>query len=493
MKLNQAHTLSLLLFVVSFYFCYSSDKVNFVKNIEYQKLIQSDSTKTNEVIVFGDSDKVIDFPEFIPPNYLNHRANYFNVELVPKPRGKGILGYISDPNNYISSSEEEEINKILFSLEKKTSAEVIIVIVNSIGDEVPKKFATKLFNKWGIGKADKDNGLLILTVVDQRRTEFETGYGLEAILTDNICFRIGTDEIVPPFKKGDYGKGLINALTVVKKILQDPNSIDEIYSNIISYDTEYQTLAGSISEKIQNFFNYIERLSAWKIFFLFYILICIFYGIYFYINMISIQKSKEDYYDKYNRLADLKLGCLPYLFPIPMLRLEKIRYKRLKQYRYNTRFSKVNGKLLVLLDSKKEIEHLNDGQLVEENIESVDYDVWVTEDKSDILILNYAGVSSRKYTKCSECNYKTNGKVKSDVVKRATYENEGKRIDYYECKNCNKRTDITIVLAKRVRESSSSSGSSSRSGSSYSSSSSSSSSSSFGGGRSGGGGAGVSW
>ena len=151
----------------------------------------------------------VEYPVFKAPNYSNKEIKFYTVADIPKPRGEGILGYVSDPDGYISAIYEEEINKVLFELEAHTSAEVTVVIVKSIGDKIPKNFATELFNKWGIGKADKDNGLLILTVMDQRRTEFETGYGLETVLTDNTCYRIGTDEIVPFFKEGEYGQGLL--------------------------------------------------------------------------------------------------------------------------------------------------------------------------------------------------------------------------------------------------------------------------------------------
>jgi uncharacterized protein len=73
---------------------------------------------------------------------------------------------------------------------------------------VPRDFATELFNFWGIGKKGKDNGLLLLVVIGQRRWEFEVGYGLEGTLPDATMRRIG--EALPPyFKKGDYGPGIL--------------------------------------------------------------------------------------------------------------------------------------------------------------------------------------------------------------------------------------------------------------------------------------------
>lgn len=77
---------------------------------------------------------------------------------------------------------------------------------------------------------------------------------------------------------------------------------------------------------------------------------------------------------------------------------------------------------MVLLDTKKERDFLKEGEIVEENIHSVDYDVWVTEDKSDVLILKYDGNSSREYSKCYQCNYKTKGKTRSKIRIRPNYD-----------------------------------------------------------------------
>ncbi|WP_282055644.1 TPM domain-containing protein [Maribacter luteus] len=415
-----------------------------------------------------------DYPEFTAPEYDQYRGNY-EVADVPIPRGEDILGYVSDPQDVLSSYAEQQINQMLYELEQKTTVEVAVVVLPGINDESPKLFAVDLFEEWGIGKADTDNGLLILTVMDQRRTEFEVGYGLEGILTDGICYRIGIQEVVPNFKNGDYGTGMIMAVKRVKEFIENPSVIEEIYSSQVSYET--------------------KKTSPLFIYFLVYLFVCLLFGLWFYGVMHGIERSKEDYYDKYHRLEKLKFGCLQILMPFPFLVLTQWIKKRLKRYRYAPRFSKVNGKPLILKNEWAENKFLEAAQNLEEKLDSVRYDVWVSEDESDIMILEYEAPNGRKYVDCRECGYKTYGKTKSRVTKAPTYDHEGERIDYYECRNCNYQESKTVELAQISRSTSSSSSSSSSSGSSFSSSSSSSrsSSSSFGGGSSGGGGAGVSW
>jgi uncharacterized protein len=105
-----------------------------------------------------------------------------------------------------------------------------LFLVNSIGQETPRILLRVYLNYWGIGQADTDNGLLIFTVMDQHRTEFETGYGLEAVLTDAMCYRIGMQELVPEFKKGNYGAGLIAAVSRIKGLLEEGEVVEEIRS-----------------------------------------------------------------------------------------------------------------------------------------------------------------------------------------------------------------------------------------------------------------------
>jgi uncharacterized protein len=408
------------------------------------------------------------YPNFRAPEYDSSKGAYV-VGDVPSPRGEGIIGSISDPKDFIDFATEQRINELLHELEQESSVEVAVVLLPSIGEEVPKDFAVKLFNTWRIGKADTDNGSLILIVMDQRRTEFEVGYGLEPILTDVVCYRIGVNEIVPNFKIGAYGQGIERAVARVKEFIESPEVINEVYGYGIDYEEES------------------FQWQWYHLLFLLYGIACSAIGLWYFGQALDIQLSKDDYYDKYHRLDKLKFGCVQFLFPLPMIFFAKMVQKRLQRYRTAPRFSKKNGLPMTVLTNYDEIDYLEEAQWVEEDIRTILYDVWITEDKSDIMILEYEGPNGRNYSNCKECSYKTFGKVSSLVLVAATYDHGGTRIDKYECRNCNYQEEKDIKIPKKSRPSDSSSGSS------LSSSSSSSSSSSFGGGGSGGGGGGVSW
>ena len=137
----------------------------------------------------------------------------WTVRSVPNTRLQGNDIHVSDPDGYLSDSVEMTINTTLSAIRDR--ADVFVVTLSSIGEAEPKHFATELFNDWGIGDAETNNGVLLLFVEDQHALEFETGYGAEETLTDAKCERIFTKTIVPYFKAGDYEGGLCAGVAAI--------------------------------------------------------------------------------------------------------------------------------------------------------------------------------------------------------------------------------------------------------------------------------------
>ena len=390
---------------------------------------------------------------------VQSQAGSYTVETVPNPK-QGGTGYVSDPNGFLSIEEIAQINQMIAELEGMATAQIAVVVLNSIGVENPKDFATRLFEHWGIGQADTDNGLLILNVMDQRRTEFETGYGLEAVLPDAICYRVGMQELVPYFKENQYGQGLIAVVRKFKEILEQPEVVEEIRSERTTRKKGWIGL---------------PPLLEW------YLIVNIFIHIALITWIILTLSSKADLYDKYRNIRKIFSFVLIILFPLPYLGLYFFLKKLLEKLRYHPRYSKQNGQMMSRLEEEDEDIFLQKGQVTEEEIGSVDYDVWISEDGEDILILRYAKRFS-KYTSCPKCKYKTFYLSRTEIISYATYSSSGKKRIIHDCKNC-EYTKVTYQVIPKKTSSSSGSGSSGGS----------SGGSSWGGGSSGGGGAGVSW
>ena len=397
---------------------------------------------------------------FFPLFLIAQESTIYTIETVPNPKDQG-NDYVSDPGQVLDGADIARLNAIAAEIEDSSTAQVAVVVLPTIGDDNPKQFATALFNQWGIGQAGKDNGLLIFTVMDQRRTEFETGYGMEGILPDVVCYRIGMQILVPYFQEGKYGEGLVATLGRIQEIFNDPE-----------YQAELQAEALASKRKRAQ-----KARIPFIILFSYLALALIVTSIILYF-IIRHRTGKDELYDKYKKIDQFHTILLAIFFPVPYLLVYFWVGRVLRKLRNYPRFSKENGKPMRKLEEDEEDDYLEKGQITEEDIKSVDYDVWVTDNADDILILRYERRFS-KYKKCPKCSFKAYFRSHSNVIRSATYSSSGSREVIHLCKNCNYRNRTVEIIPMKTRSSGGSGGGGGGG--------------SWGGGSSGAGGAGVSW
>lgn len=123
--------------------------------------------------------------------------------------------FVNDFAGVINQSTEEKILGIGKQLEDKTSVQVAAVTVNSLEGQDIDAYAVGMFEKWGIGQKDKDNGVLILAAVSERKLRIEVGYGLEGALPDIKAARIRTGIMNPYLKDNDFDNGFLNGYIAV--------------------------------------------------------------------------------------------------------------------------------------------------------------------------------------------------------------------------------------------------------------------------------------
>lgn len=119
--------------------------------------------------------------------------------------------YINDYVGIIDNEQSKNIISIGKELEDKTGAQAVIVIVDSTNDVPIEDYSNKLFRNWGIGQKGKDNGLLILLALNDRKWRVEVGRGLEGAIPDALSNRIMESIAKPSFVEGNYAEGLTNA------------------------------------------------------------------------------------------------------------------------------------------------------------------------------------------------------------------------------------------------------------------------------------------
>lgn len=128
-------------------------------------------------------------------------------------------GYVSDWAGVFSTEQKADLESRIGAVKQTNGAELAVVVVKSLQGGEIDDFAAKLFAQWGIGQKGKDNGVLLLAAMEDRKMRIEVGYGLEGVLTDAKTGRIQDEYIIPRFKEGNYAQGLLAGADVLLKII----------------------------------------------------------------------------------------------------------------------------------------------------------------------------------------------------------------------------------------------------------------------------------
>jgi len=119
-----------------------------------------------------------------------------------------LTGRIKDTAGMLSLQTVTELEALLKAHEDSTSNQVAVLTILSLGGADLEDYSMKVAETWKLGQADKDNGVLLLIVRDDRLVRIEVGSGLEGDLPDITCGHIIRNQIVPRFKDGDYNGGI---------------------------------------------------------------------------------------------------------------------------------------------------------------------------------------------------------------------------------------------------------------------------------------------
>jgi uncharacterized protein len=124
------------------------------------------------------------------------------------PSFPALTGRVVDGAHILSDSTKQDLTRKLAALEAKTSRQLVVVTVPSLGGYEISDYGYQLGRAWGIGQAKLNNGALLIVAPTERKVRIEVGYGLEPILTDAFSSVVITTQITPHFKQGDYDGGV---------------------------------------------------------------------------------------------------------------------------------------------------------------------------------------------------------------------------------------------------------------------------------------------
>ncbi|WP_108813331.1 TPM domain-containing protein [Loktanella sp. Alg231-35] len=304
--------------------------------------------------------------------------------------------YVNDYADILTDAQEDDLAAVLEELFQARDIEFTVLTIPRMADYGHtgsiENFATALFNTWGIGDADRNDGLLLLVSRFDRELRIEVGAGYGDTLNAPMK-RVIDNKITPYFRLDDYAKGI-------------RFGVDEVIYEVTNrYPGEYDN--SGPAQLWANFKRFLVNLGWWL-------------------------------------LAPFA-AVMP--FAVKLFR----RFQRNKP-----RICPNDGNRMRRYLEETEDGSLSAGQLAEERLESVDYDVWYCDRCEHVTIEAYRKWFSR-YGACRECGFRT---VEGDsrTIRSATYSSTGLRETDYNCHHCNAHYTVQKTIPKKTRSSSSSSG-----------------------------------
>lgn len=334
--------------------------------------------------------------------------------------------FVSDPDTFLTDAARDRVNQRLRALMDTTGVEVAVVVLPSIGDADIFDFTQRLASKWAVGKKDKNNGLILLFDMGGRSVRIHTGKGLEGALPDAACNRIIDEVIVPHMRTGDLDDAVVDATDKIYSVLTDPDVAAEVSSASPNDQVD-----------LSEFVHLILMLGA---------LVAI--GFYIAVGMkLYHLRGKTDF--ERTRLLSASLPTY-WIFAVLSLGMgipgALFLWWLAKHYRNRPKKCDVCGTMMHKLPEDEDNKYLTPAQDLEENLNSVDYDVWLCPKCGTTDIFPFEQQSP--YQPCPHCGARAYSELYNRVERQPTTMREGHGVKVYGCKNCNYRRDVPYRIAR---------------------------------------------
>lgn len=342
--------------------------------------------------------------------------------------------YVADPGNLMSPGAKARVNQRLYQLRQATSAEVAVAVVPSIGDLPIEDFSEQLFTDWGLGKSDKDNGVLVVIAMDQKRARIQTGYGVEGVLPDISAKKIISNAIVPYMREGNLDGAVDASTEAIAKVMTDPVAAEELKSSQRDAWEQPKTLDKSF---FMTFLGYVIVLFG-----------LIAFGMFIF-DLRNAAKTKDRYTKAmvwHNHrtaywvlaLCSVGIGLIPALLAEWLYR--RARNKPIK--------CQVCGTEMHKLDEVHDNEKLDSAQDLEERLNTVDYDVWECPKCGSVEKFPFK-VKQMKYTECPNCHTIAMCLVRDHTLVPATTRRDGVGEQEFECQYCHYQKNRRYKIPRR--------------------------------------------
>lgn len=339
--------------------------------------------------------------------------------------------YVADPAGILSASTVSQINAILEQMRRQTTVEMGVAVVPDIGDMEIQPYAVELFERWGLGNADNDNGVLF--IVDHQGLQYfiVTGYGSEGVLTDALCRKILDENYVGPARAGDYDIAVLSTVKAVAAVVETPANAEALRSG------KARNLSGadaSDSEE-RDFGGMLLSLVA------FVAIIAFVFSMVLFFQTLRKKKGIDNYVKAENwrkiLTAQWTLGILSAGTGLPFAVMGWLNYRK---WRTKKRKCPTCGAMMNRLGEEEDNNYLHPNQDFEENLGTVDWDAWLCPKCGTVERFPFRA-NQLKYIECPQCHTVAMCLKSDRVVRRPTTRQEGLGVKTYECLYCHHSND----------------------------------------------------
>ncbi len=307
-------------------------------------------------------------------------AQQARVAWVPNPRTAN-GAWVSDAAHHLRPATRDSLNAIISTLERETSAEIAVAVVDSTAGLEPQEFATALHRHWGVGKTGKDNGVLLLWDPVHRAVFISVGYGLEGAIPDRRAGRV-RDQIIAAFRDSRFDDGILTGVRALAAAAREETNPRQGLTPAMR-DAALRSHRAPPSVDSGGPIGWIVGI-----------------------------------------LGSL-VAAIGGLFG----------WKRWRRYRPRTCS---NGHPMRLLTEREEDDQLDQGARTEERVGSVSWDVWFCKQCKEVLRIPYQQLFSM-YKVCPQCKRRTAIEVTRTLVAATTSHGGREEVKNF-CSNCGWKT-----------------------------------------------------
>ncbi len=126
---------------------------------------------------------------------------------------------VTDQTATLDAGQRQTLEQTLAAFEARKGAQIAVLLVPTTGPEAIEQYSIRVAEAWKIGRAQSDDGVLLIVAKDDGTLRIEVGYGLEGVLSDATANRIIEEIIVPRFRAGDYFLGLTEGIDRLIRVI----------------------------------------------------------------------------------------------------------------------------------------------------------------------------------------------------------------------------------------------------------------------------------